>query len=134
MIVIDENLHDRWLMAAIAAWYPGKVISIVKLRPHSVIKDDAIPALLLNVSHPTFVTINVTDFWRKVDPHPAYCIVNVGLPKERMDEVPELLRRFLHLPEFKTKALRMDKMIFLALNRIRYYEFDRRIVTLRWPT
>jgi hypothetical protein len=32
---------------------------------YSVIKDDAIPELLLSVKRPTFVTINYKDFWRK---------------------------------------------------------------------
>jgi hypothetical protein len=46
MIVIDENLHDQWIMATISAWYPGQVVSVTTLRPRSVIKDESIPALL----------------------------------------------------------------------------------------
>jgi hypothetical protein len=41
MIVIDENLHDLRILDAISEWYPGQVISVVTLRPGSVIKDDA---------------------------------------------------------------------------------------------
>ena len=42
MIVVDENLHDQRIMSAIAAWYPGRVVSVTALRPKSVIKDEAI--------------------------------------------------------------------------------------------
>lgn len=58
MIVVDENLHDRRIMEAISAWYPGQVVSVTTLRPRTVIKDEAIPALLLKATQPTFVTIN----------------------------------------------------------------------------
>ncbi|HJW84060.1 MAG TPA: hypothetical protein VJ754_07130, partial [Anaerolineae bacterium] len=63
MIVVDENLHDRRLIDAMSAWYSGRVISITVLRPGSVIKDEAIPALLRQASQATFVSINVADFW-----------------------------------------------------------------------
>ena len=132
MIVIDENLHDQRIIEAISAWYPGQVVSVVTLRPGTVIKDEAIPALLLEAVQPTFVTINVTDFWKKVRPHSGYCIIAVALPKRRAREVPDLLRRFFRLPAFETKALRMGKIIRLAPNRIRYYESDRRVQSLPW--
>ncbi len=92
MIIVDENLHAQWIMAALSAWYSGQVVSITSLRPGSIIKDDAIPALLLTAASPTFVTINVADFWRKVQPHRGYCIVNVAVPKERIEEVPTRLQ------------------------------------------
>ena len=55
MIIVDENLHDRRLIAAISAWYPGQVVSVITLRPWSVLKDDAIPTLLLKATQPTVV-------------------------------------------------------------------------------
>ena len=111
MIVIDENLHDQRVMQTVASWYPGQVVSVTTLRPGSVIKDEAIPALLLKAVQPTFITNNVADFWRKVQPHKGYCIVTVALPKERIHEVPDLLRRLFRLPEFRTRALRMGKVV-----------------------
>ena len=62
MIVLDEQLLGRDLETTIAAWYAGAVVHITDLRPHTVIKDDAIPLLLQQQSQPTFVTINVPDF------------------------------------------------------------------------
>ena len=133
MIVVDENLHDQRIMAAIFAWYPGQVVSVVTLRPRSLIKDEAIPTLLLNATQPTFVTINVTDFWKKAEPHRSYCIINVAVPKERIREVPDVLRRLFRLPDFKTKASRMGKIVHVTSNHIEYYESDWRVQTLGWP-
>ncbi|CAA9301650.1 MAG: hypothetical protein AVDCRST_MAG93-4647 [uncultured Chloroflexia bacterium] len=62
MIVLDEQLLGRNLEVLISSWYPGAVVYITDLRPHTVIKDDMIPALLRQQSQPTFVTINVIDF------------------------------------------------------------------------
>src|SRR3990170_2679602 len=84
MIVVDENLHDQRIIRAISDWFPGRVVSVTTLRPKTVIKDDAIPALLCKADQPTFVTINVSDFWKKVEPHAGYCIVGAAMPKERI--------------------------------------------------
>ena len=132
MLIIDENLHDQRIMAALSTWYPGQVVSVVTLRPGTVIKDEAIPGLLLAATQPTFVTINTPDFWRKAQPHRAYCIVAVALPKERAQQVPLLLRRLFRLAAFRTKALRMGKVIRLSQNRIEYYESGWRIQSFPW--
>jgi len=133
VIVLDEHLKRQSIRADIMAWYPGQVISVSNLRSASIIKDEAIPTLLLKVVKPTFVTINVTDFWKKAMPHTGYCIINVAVPKERVREIPGILRRLFRLPDFKTKALRMGKIIRLTQNGIEYYERDRRIHSLQWP-
>ncbi|MCL4267784.1 MAG: hypothetical protein KJ069_31750 [Anaerolineae bacterium] len=127
MIVLDENLKDVHLIEAIAAWYPGSVTHIKALRLQTVIKDDAIPELLLTVSSPTFVTINVDDFWRKVKPHQGYCIVTCVLPQNQVECLSGLLRDLLGKPEFDTKTARMGKVIRTQNNRISYYERDGRI-------
>jgi hypothetical protein len=131
MIVLDENLHDRRIIAAISTWYPGRVVSVTTLRPQSVFKDEAIPDLLRKVAQPTFVTINVSDFWKRVEPRISYSIVNVDLPKERLREIPDLLRDLFRLPEFKTRRARMGKIVRLTRNRVEYYESDRRVRILR---
>ncbi|MEW5988284.1 MAG: hypothetical protein AB1791_16770 [Chloroflexota bacterium] len=132
MLVIDENLHDQRIMEAISALYIGRVLSVVSLRPNSVIKDDAIPALLLQLTQATFVTINAGDFWRRIQPHSGYCVTVVDIPKERASEVPSYLRRFLRLSRFKTKSLRMGKVVRLTPGRIEYYESDRLVHSLSW--
>ena len=46
MIVLDEQLLGRGLGRDIAQWYRGTVQFITDLRPHTIIKDEAIPVLL----------------------------------------------------------------------------------------
>lgn len=121
MIVLDEQLLGRGLEAAIARWYRGAVRLITDLRPGTVIKDDAIPALLRREARPTFVTINESDFWRKVAITEHFCIVCIALPDSRAGEIPALLQRLLHHPEFRTKAQRMGRVVRLTASSASYY-------------
>src|SRR5215510_6578019 len=98
MIVLDEQLMGRGIEVAIARWYPGSVRFITDLRPGTIIKDDAIPILLQQEAGATFVTINETDFWRKVAITDAFCVVCVALPDPRAAEIPSLLQRLLRHP------------------------------------
>jgi hypothetical protein len=43
MIVLDEHLEGLGLETAIARWYSGKIIAVRRLRPRTLVKDDAIP-------------------------------------------------------------------------------------------
>src|SRR3982751_7135291 len=130
MIVLDENLQDRRIRNAIAQWYQGQVVSVRELRPKSIIKDEAINTLLLRANEPTFVTINIADFWLKSLPSPRYCIIAFSLPKERSLEIPELVRNILRLDNFKTKALRMGKIIHWTPTRVEFYESNRRVIQI----
>ena len=132
MIVLDEEIYDPDLAEQIAAWYVGRVISIAALRPRTIIKDDAIPGLLRAAPLPTFVTINVSDFWRIVPADPRYAIVCIDLPTWRILEIPDWLRRLFRMPVFKTKAARMGTVARLRPSLIEYYGTDRRVQTLRW--
>ena len=134
MIVLDENLLALRLNNPIAVWYPGRVCYVTDLRPRTVIKDEAIPQLLRPFRGATFVTTNVADFWRRVLAHTQYSIVCLSLPNERLREVPELLHRLLRLPEFRTKAARMGKVVRVNRQQIRYYAAgDNRAYSLAWP-
>ena len=125
VIVVDENIHSRQVLTSIAEWYRGRVVSMTQLRPGSVIHDDAIPALLLLQRQPTFVTTNVDDFWQVVQPHSAYCIVCVNLPRERNSRVATELRQILTRPEFRSKVLRMGKIIRSSTHGVLYYRSER---------
>lgn len=133
MIVVDENLHSRSLMAAIAKWYQGQVISVTALRPGTIIKDEAIPALLLTVNQPTFVTINTNDFWPGVPSHSGYCIVAFAWPKERVFDVGPWLRRLFRVPDFRSKAMRMGKVARISDVQVAYYQANRQIRYIAWP-
>jgi len=132
MIVLDEEIYDPDLAAQVAAWYAGQVISIKALRPQTTIKDDAIPALLRSMPRPTFVTINVSDFWRRMPADPRYAVVCVDLPAWRVLEIPEWLRRLLRMSAFKSKSARMGKIIRMRPAQIEYYELSRRVQVLAW--
>src|SRR5262249_171758 len=121
MIVFDENVHQRSIMDAVAAWYRGRVISVTVLRPDTIIKDEAIPTLLLRVLHPTLVTPNVDDFWQRVPAQARYGIVCLVLPDERLHEIPSLLRQLFSLPDFRTKARRMGKVVRVSRGPLEYY-------------
>lgn len=133
MLVLDEQLKDRHLIAAIAGWYPGTVTHIQALRPTTVVKDDNIPALLLTVRRPTFITINANDFWRKIQPHVGYCILAIDLSQGDVDDLPMQLRQLLKHPLFRTQASRMGKIFRAQANRIRYYERDGQVYDLEYP-
>lgn len=126
MIVLDEQLLGRNLHLEIAHWYPGAVTYISALRPDSVIKDDAIPTLLREQNQPTFVTINESDFWRRILLTQDFCIVCFALTDSRVREIPGLLRALLEHKEFKTKADRMGKAIRVGEQEIAYYTVQDR--------
>ncbi len=120
MIVLDEQLLGRGIEREIARWYRGRVEFIIDLRPGSVIKDDAIPGLLRRLSHPTFVTINVWDFWRKIPADPRYCVACFSLPDSRIAEIPQGLRTLFRQEGFKTQQERMGKVVRLAGGKMSY--------------
>lgn len=120
MIVFDENMHQRSIVDAVAAWYHGRVISVTVLRPDTIIKDEAIPTLLRLALYPTFVTTNVDDFWQRVPAYTRYGIACLVLPDERLPEISSLLRQLFSLPEFKTKARRMGKVVRVSRGQLEY--------------
>ncbi len=129
MIVLDEQLLGRNLHAEIARWYPGAIIYVPALRPNTVIKDDALPALLREQNQPTFVTINETDFWQRIPASANYCVVCFALTDARVREIPQRLRLLLEHPEFKTKAARMGKIVRVAEREIVFYSIQERTLT-----
>jgi hypothetical protein len=124
MIVLDEQLLGRGIEVAIARWYPGSVCFITDLRPGTIIKDDAIPMLLQSEVEPTFVTINESDFWQKVQITEHFCVVCVALPDAHAAQIPALLQRLLHHPDFRTKAQRMGCVVRLSMTMASYYQAD----------
>lgn len=125
MIVLDEQLKDRHLIADIATWYRGTVTHIQALRPKTIVKDDGIAAILRTVERPTFVTINVDDFWQKIEAHEAYCIIAIEHSQDDIDNLSYRLRDILNLTELKTRSIRMGKVVRVQSNQIRYYGRNR---------
>lgn len=128
MIVIDEQLLGRALEHEIAKWYPGAVCFVTDLRPGSVIKDDAIPALLRQEKQPNFITINERDFWRKIPLSLDYCVICFALSDARAHEIPARLRVLFQHPLFDTQAKRMGTAIRIAEQGVSYYTVRRKTV------
>jgi hypothetical protein len=135
VIVLDENLQVLRLGNPIARWYRGRVCYIIDLDPGAVIKDEAIPTYLHQLKRATFVTTNVTDFWPRVRADARYAIVCLSLPNDRLREVPNLLRRLFRIPELRTKAARMGKVVRVSRRRVQYYRVgDNRLRSLSLPS
>ena len=66
MIVLDEHLDDGLVLVPLSYRLKSRVVSVRELRPGTVIKDEAIPTVLGRYKNATFVTGNVSDFWRKI--------------------------------------------------------------------
>ena len=121
MLVLDEQLSGRDLETVLGRRYPGPVLCITGLRPGTVIKDDVIPVLLHQQRQATFLTINETDFWRKVAIDDHFCVICFALPDSRAREIPTLLRAVFRLPAFRTKTRRMGKVLRVTPTAISYY-------------
>ena len=121
MIVLDEQLLGLDIDRQIAAWYPGAVLFITDLRPGTIIKDDAIPALLRQQQQPTFVTINERDFWRRVAIDRNFCIVCFAMPDSRAGAIPDMLRALFRHAEFQSKAERMGKVARITEGGTSFY-------------
>ena len=131
-IILDDQLDPERVLQPLLAW--TTVRRLRELRPGTVIKDDAIPGLLRQQKQVTFVTINVAHFWQRVSADKAFCIVCCALPQERQAEVPTLIRRLFRLPEFRTKAARMGKVIRVSETGIAYYQVGEDLIHhLPWP-
>jgi len=124
VIILDEQLANRKMMDAVRAWYRGAVLSVKDLRSDTVIKDEAIPALLSQKRQPTFVTINVSDFWQKVAISRKFCVVcfNVG---ETVDRLPLLLKLLFRNPRFSAKRQRAGHVFRITVEEeVRFYRHD----------
>ena len=128
MLVLDEQLLGRDLETALASWYRGPVLFITDLRPATIIKDEAIPILLRQQRSATFLTINESDFWRKVSIDRHYCVVCFAQPDSQAGEIPDLLRAVFRHDQFRTKARRMGKVLRVTMSAVSYYTHRMRQV------
>lgn len=133
MIVLDEQLDHHLVLKPLMKRTKGRVLSICELRPGTVVKDEAIPALLRQLRNVMFVTTNVSDFWRRVPAHLRYSIVCVPLPTNRQAEIPNFLTAFQRHAAFRTARLRAGKVVRLGPKEIWYYAVNEPAVPrLAW--
>lgn len=58
----------------------------------------------------------------------SFCLVCFKLSADQAEEIPELLRRLLRLPEFRTKRERMGKVALVSRRGIQYYSNRDKLV------
>lgn len=121
MIVLNEQLLGRNLEHSIAAWYHGEVTFITDLRPGTIIKDEAIPAILNRQRDALFLTINETDFWRRIGISRRFSVVCAALPDSHTAQIDPLLRRLLRHPQFNTVARRNGYVFRLTDEIAQFY-------------
>ena len=128
MIVLDEQLLGRGVEQSIAAWYRGPVAFITDLRPGTIIKDEAIPAILNRETDALLVTINDTDFWRKIAISSRFSVVCVPMADSQVGQIDALLRRLLRHPQFRTKARRRGHVLRLTRETAQYYSVNSLLI------
>jgi hypothetical protein len=134
MIILDEQLLGYGLHGLIAHWYRGRVADLTELRPRTHVLDDAVPELLRKVRQPSFVTINVNDFWRRMAPDEHFAILCFSLPHTHAREIPSLLRRLFAMDPFRTRRSRLGKIAHVSRQQVQYYTTDSwAIHTIDWP-
>jgi hypothetical protein len=80
------------------------------LRPGTLILDEAVPELLRAAHQPTFITINVADFRRRLAPDRHFCVLCIALPDKRVAELSGLVRRVFATDPLRTRRSRLGKM------------------------
>jgi hypothetical protein len=118
-IILDDQLFDVEVLIPVARWIT--VQRLRDLRPGEVIKDERVPALLRELRQPTFVTIDL-GFWDRGLRGHRFCILCFALRNDEQDQLPEMLRRVLRTPEFRSKAERMGKVARVSTAEIQYWE------------
>lgn len=119
LIVLDEHLAIDEVMAPLARHY--SVTTIRKLRRTERILDDRIPAILLTLDRPTFLTIDQI-FCDRRWCHEGYCILYFDLRSQEQDHVAPMTRALFKLREFATRSARMGKVVRITPRMIAYWQ------------
>jgi hypothetical protein len=94
------------------------------LRPKQHVLDDRVPAILLTLKQPTFVTID-EDFWDRRCCHPDYAVLYFALRIGEQPQLPNLLRELFRQPGFRKRTERMGKVVRVTAKGIEYWKFPR---------
>jgi hypothetical protein len=130
LFVLDEHLDEGLVRDQLLRWTTARYVH--DIRPGEVVKDDRILSILPTLRTPTFVTSD-DFFWKRTHCNSRYCIVFVALRGRNHSRVPDLLRRLLRLPEFRSRAARMGKVVHLGEDHVRWWQLgDEREHSLHW--
>lgn len=118
-IILDDQLFDQEVLIPIARWIT--VQRLRELRPGGVIKDERVPEILCSLRQPTLAMIDL-GFWNRSLRNPRYGVLCFPLQNDQQDELPQMLRRVLRLPEFHSKAARMGKVARVGVTGVEYWQ------------
>jgi len=118
-VILDEMIRADTVLPGIQKW--TTVCRLVDLRPNEQIYDDRVPTVLRDLKQPTFVTID-DRFWNLGWRDQHYCIIYFAVRSNQQEIIPDLLRRLFQLPEFRTKAKRMGKVMRVSTAGVQYYQ------------
>src|ERR1700722_7396011 len=126
-LVLDDQLDLEELLPGLT-WIGWKRLQ--DLRPGQQILDDRVPALLLDLKQPTFVTID-HGFWGQEFCHRRYCILYFALSTGQQRELPNPLRRLFQTKEFRTRSARMGKVARIRRGTVTYWEDgEKKVIVL----
>jgi hypothetical protein len=129
-IIVDEQLGRTEVLLPLRRWITAQKIE--SLRPFEVIKDDRVLQILWEFKRPTFVTID-SEFYDKRNCDKRYCLVYFVLTPLEQNQLPGLLRQLLRLPEFKTRVVRMGKVVRVSRLGVRYWQLnDNEEYNIEW--
>jgi len=129
-IVLDDQLFEPEVLVPIARW--TTVCRLRDLFPEEIIKDERVPVLLRRLRQPTFITIDL-GFWDRAMRHSGYCLICFPLRNDEQHRLPDLLRRALRLPSFRTRASRMGKVVRISKESIACWELGNdQLVRIAW--
>lgn len=115
MTLLDENLPDAQRKRMGELGIPVRQVGFEWGRKG--IPDDGILAVLRSERRVTFLTHD-SDFYRRENCHPNYCVVQLAVPPKQM---AGYARRFLKHPSFRTHAMRMGKVVRVQRGGIVYW-------------
>jgi hypothetical protein len=122
-LILDDQIDVRVVVPSLQMWITAQVLHT--LRPREHILDDRVPEILLGLSLPTFVTID-QHFCKARLCNPGYCFLYFALRDDQQDPLPALLRALFRRPEFRTRAVRMGKVVRVSAVSIDYWQFPER--------
>ena len=120
-LVLDDQLKARQVLIPLRQWTTAQVLR--ELRPGQHVLDERVPAILLTLKQPAFVTID-QHFWKRSLCHPAYAILYFDLSDDHQELLPALLRALFRQPDFRTRARRTGKVARVRLTSVEWWHYQ----------
>ena len=121
LLLLDDQLDVHQVLFPIRKWAKARLLH--QVRPGEHVLDERVPAILRTLKQPTFITIDV-HFWDRRLRHPDYAILYFVLRDDEQDQLPGLLRTLFRRVEFRTRSRRMGKVSRVSHTHIDWWQFQ----------